>query len=342
MFTQEATDPLDSFFIRIQLDKPYPASEIGHFRAFASFRRGEVAEGLFAFLFGSSDRPSRMRAQMKEHFQDDPAGIGVGMSYGQWIQRLEENQPDKENPEESDGKWQPWSGGSSIGVDPVTIISIAEQRLKLATLTRDWHFVDLEISGADMNAACFGRPSLAAGTPASAGPAKDCVVDKIEEFEAELSSNSNSAAERLMALQFLLHFVGDMHQPLHSSDDEDQGGNGETVNDASGNSGKLHGFWDTQFVEALGTDPRKVAEGLIAKISTDDETVWKQGTPEQWAMEAYQAAKDVSYGDLPQAGPDGTYELDGDYETKAEGVISNQLSKAGVRLAAVLNRSLER
>ena len=61
--------------------------------------------------------------------------------------------------------------------------------------------------------------------PASAGSAQDCVVDKIDEFEAELASPSTAPAERLLALKYLLHFIGDLHQPLHASDNEDRGGN---------------------------------------------------------------------------------------------------------------------
>jgi hypothetical protein len=56
------------------------------------------------------------------------------------------------------------------------------------TQTENWHFVDLELSGPDMTSACFGRPKIPSGTVASNGPAKDCVVDKIEQFSTELAS----------------------------------------------------------------------------------------------------------------------------------------------------------
>ena len=95
--------------------------------------------------------------------------------------------------------------------------------------TREWHFVDIEITTPDINAACFGTPSLPTGTPASAGPARDCVVGKINQFIVELKSPVTSPEERLLALKFLLHFVGDMHQPLHASDDHDAGGNQKNV-----------------------------------------------------------------------------------------------------------------
>jgi hypothetical protein len=206
--------------------------------------------------------------------------------------------------------------------------------------TRNWHFVDLEVSGADVNGACFGWPALPTGTPASAGPADDCVVDKINEFEAELSNPKTPPPERLMALQFLLHVVGDLHQPLHASDDHDRGGNSKRVTSADMGSGNLHAFWDTQFVQALGSDPRTVASGLIARITPAEKASWEAGTVEQWAIDSYTVSKQIAYGALPSPGPSGEYALTPSYEAKAKTAVAGHLSKAGVRLAFLLNRAL--
>jgi S1/P1 Nuclease len=72
--------------------------------------------------------------------------------------------------------------------------------------TASWHFTDIEITDPDLNQACNGRQPLPAGTLASNGPAKDCVVDKIEQFAAELEATGTDAEERLIALKFLLHY----------------------------------------------------------------------------------------------------------------------------------------
>ncbi len=95
--------------------------------------------------------------------------------------------------------------------------------------TKRWHFVDLEITDPDMKAACFDRKPLPAGTLASNGDKMACTVDKITQFAAELEAPVTDADERLVALKFLLHFVGDMHQPLHASDNNDAGGNSVKV-----------------------------------------------------------------------------------------------------------------
>ena len=95
--------------------------------------------------------------------------------------------------------------------------------------TRQWHFVDIELSDGDVDRACFGHPTLPAGSAAFPGQPQECVVDKIGQFRAELAGTRTEAAERLTALKFQLHFVGDVHQPLHSSDDGDRGGNSKPV-----------------------------------------------------------------------------------------------------------------
>src|SRR6202035_2254805 len=91
--------------------------------------------------------------------------------------------------------------------------------------TRLWHFVDIELFKPDLDQACFGRPRLPDGTVASNGPAQACIVDKIEQFTAELADPGTNPEERLLALKFLLHLIGDLHQPLHAADDHDSGGN---------------------------------------------------------------------------------------------------------------------
>ena len=74
--------------------------------------------------------------------------------------------------------------------------------------TAGWHFVDVELDHPDLKGACFGQPALG-GTPASQGPAEDCVVDKVRQFSSELADPATSQPERILALKFVLHFVGD-------------------------------------------------------------------------------------------------------------------------------------
>jgi hypothetical protein len=206
--------------------------------------------------------------------------------------------------------------------------------------TWSWHFVDVELAQPDRASACFGHPPLPPRVPASKGPPQACVVDKINQFAAELSDRATSASEQLLALKFLLHFVGDLHQPLHVADDHDAGGNKKLVAGGGTHPSKLHHYWDVEFVERLGTDPRQVAATLIGQISEPQQTEWSSGTPADWAMEAFALAQRDAYGLLPPPGDQGTYALPPAYTEQAERDVALQLSRAGVRLAFVLNRAL--
>ena len=206
--------------------------------------------------------------------------------------------------------------------------------------TREWHYVDIELAAPDLGTACFGRPRLAPGVPASKGPADDCIVDKVDEFGAELADPATTRAERLRALQFLLHFVGDLHQPLHCADDHDRGGNDRRVLSPARRAASLHQYWDTVFVEALGRSSGRVANRLIASISARQRRRWSSGAPADWAMQSFRIARSVAYGDLPAADESGRYRLDRRYDAAAINAVRIQLQRAGVRLALLLNRAL--
>ncbi len=207
--------------------------------------------------------------------------------------------------------------------------------------TRDWHFVDLELDGVDLEAACHGRPRLPPDTPASRGPEDDCIVDKIEEFRAELQSPRTDPGERLLALEFLLHFVGDLHQPLHAADDHDQGGNRKKVAGAPGfRAANLHHDWDVEFVAPLGADAGDASDRLIARITEEQRRRWSRGTPVDWALESFSVAKTQAYGALPAPDASGRYRLSESYVADAVAISGDQLSKAGVRLALILNQAL--
>ncbi|WP_375383369.1 S1/P1 nuclease [uncultured Sphingomonas sp.] len=207
--------------------------------------------------------------------------------------------------------------------------------------TAQWHFVDTELDHPDLDAACFGHP--APDQPASAGPAQDCVVDKVQEFSAELAAPGTAPAERLLALKYLLHFVGDMHQPLHASDNHDRGGNCVLLSLGGSRTQNLHAYWDTAVVEAFGTDPAQVAATLRARITPALRQQWQQGTPTSWAQEAFQVARSTAYTIGSPAGcpQDATpVALPAGYAEQAQAAAAVQLERAGVRLAAVLDKAL--
>ena len=158
-----------------------------------------------------------------------------------------------------------------------------------AAKTSLWHYADIEVSTGDVAAACFKFPKLSEGQLASDGPAKDCVIDKIDEFEAELVNATTPPAEKVLALKYLLHFVGDVHQPLHSADENDRGGNDKLISGKFSQSKKLHAFWDTKVVQAIGPDAATISTTLISQITPAQITTWEAGSPQEWALEAFKA-----------------------------------------------------
>lgn len=207
--------------------------------------------------------------------------------------------------------------------------------------TSQWHFIDIELDNPNVDSACFGHPALPVGTPAALGPPQDCIVDKINEFAAELADPTTAPDERLNALKFLLHLVGDLHQPLHASDHHDAGGNSVHVSAAGFKPGSLHHYWDTEFVERLGDDPKQVAADLSAGITQHHSAAeMAVGTPTDWAGESFQMAKDHAYGELSPPSAKGLYRLTPGYIVDAIATVQLQLARAGVRLAFILNRSV--
>ena len=213
-----------------------------------------------------------------------------------------------------------------------------------------WHYVDVEIDSPDPAGACFGYPSLSSGQAASAGPAKDCVVNKIVEFEAELRDPATPAPERLLALKFLIHFIGDIHQPLHSADHEDRGGNCVAVLTAPDAApSNLHAYWDAAVVSRLGSTPEAIAATLTARITPRDVAIWtpKGGVTRaavlEWAAGSLAAARGAAYAlpSPPTCGTSAAPELLSEaYQANAEAAAALSLAQAGVRLAAALNEAL--
>ena len=116
--------------------------------------------------------------------------------------------------------------------------------------TAPWHYVNIPIHPAP------DEPSDYDATRDC--PNDACVVAKIEQFERVLADRQVSQRQRLEALKYLVHFVGDVHQPLHTSNDHDRGGNEVPVT-FMGRQTNLHAVWDTGIIEpAVKGDGRRI------------------------------------------------------------------------------------
>ena len=207
--------------------------------------------------------------------------------------------------------------------------------------TKGWHFADIDAARPNIPAACFGQPALPAGTLASQGPAKACIIDKINQFAGELADPAIGSAERLLALKFLLNLVADVHQPLNVSIEEgNYHGMSEKVAAKTITPGDLYGYWDNAFVHQLGSGPQEIAQQLIGQISTEDQARWASAAPQLWALEAHQIGVIRAFGVLSDSDEHGVPVLTDHYVQTAVQTVGTQLSKAGVRLAYVINQAL--
>jgi len=137
---------------------------------------------------------------------------------------------------------------------------------------------------------------------------------------------------------FLIHFVGDMHQPLHSSDNHDKGGNDVHVI-FHGQPGNLHGLWDSGLLGRIGKEDELF--GRLSAVSARRRRKFAKGTVSDWAEEAHKLAQQMVYGKLPQGAAGAPVEISADYERRADPVIELQIERAGARLAMVLNQDLQ-
>lgn len=225
--------------------------------------------------------------------------------------------------------------------------------------TSKWHSAKLDPGNPDFGKACFGRPGLRTMMPASHGPQDDCIVDKIEQFAKELREPGTSAPERLMALQFLLNLVGDLHDPLLTIERNDQSGRCVGVLPPGNRAPvRLDIYWqDDMVAEAAGKEPVKAAEQIAVGLTAVEIRKWSGGTLEDWARESFELAKTVVYrfpaeasgkssfparkGEAGLCDPAPIYRLDDAYRTRAIAAVREQLAKAGVRLAFLLRENLQ-
>jgi len=176
------------------------------------------------------------------------------------------------------------------------------------------------------------RPATSVGRDAAAG---ENVVGAIERYSVILGDSSASRRERSEALKYLVHYVGDVHQPLHVSYADDAGGNRVAV-EFFGDETDLHSVWDTGILRRHNDDRAEFAGELLQSITPERLAVLRvERDPVAWANESLALTRQI-YADLP--GYRGR--LLTRYQKAHVAIVERRLVAAGVRLAALLNRIL--
>jgi hypothetical protein len=156
-----------------------------------------------------------------------------------------------------------------------------------------------------------------------------------------LQAKGQSDASKLVALKSLGHWVGDIHQPLHVSFLDDRGGN--TIRTSGQCPGNLHAVWDNCLVlYSVGPDAPEAATDLLAAITPDMKAGWIASVPRDWANESFAIAEATSRMYCTMHGPScdmtsSALNIDDQYLAENEPVVKQQLQKAGVRLARLLD-----
>lgn len=225
-----------------------------------------------------------------------------------------------------------------LGSDDLASISTwADDVRPLRLETYGWHFVDIP-----WNSQGFSQPRDCFHFDEQHREANqdhhNCVVDRIEIFERVLGDRNASNADRVEALKFLVHFVGDVHQPLHAVE-EARGGNGIHVKEfGSSHCGtrpcNLHLLWDVGLIEHTRRNEAAYDAYLERFIAQRNLQKRAGGTPEDWANESFHLAHQVwlSEGDR----------VDEAYYNNNIEVVNERLALAGLRLATLLNQALGR
>jgi hypothetical protein len=179
------------------------------------------------------------------------------------------------------------------------------------------------------------------------GPCKDghCVSAQIERQARLLADRTVPTRERLMALAFLVHFVGDLVQPMHGGDRGDLGGNRVAANyGIIGGRTNLHSIWDGLLAERAISTPPAGARAILARIAPAERQALAAGSVEDWSRESWEAARQYAYASLVDdpCGPNPTARptLTEEDVRALIPVVRRQVAAGGLRLARLLDDAL--
>jgi hypothetical protein len=188
--------------------------------------------------------------------------------------------------------------------------------------TGSWHYVNVPITESRYDSKYCPRGG--------------CVVNKIEDCRRALLNPKAGRVEKQRALKFLIHFIADLHQPLHVGDTGSRAGNDIQVR-FFGAGSNLHRVWDSEIMERHTKNEQVWLWDLTYYAKPEKVKEWVKGTVEDWATESLQIAREAYC--LPGSTTvmkSGT-KLGNEYYGFALPIIQRQLAKAGVRIAWMLN-----
>lgn len=161
-------------------------------------------------------------------------------------------------------------------------------------------------------------------------PDGNCVTEKIKEFSGVLSNKENPFKKRQDALKYLVHFVGDVHQPLHLGNLRDRGG-GKIILNYFGKDANLHYLWDGGLIDWDKGSLLEYAKRLNNRLDDTEQANWVRSKVDDWANESRELALKFAY----RLEKDSS--LSKAYISKGREILDQRMVQAGIRLAKLLN-----
>ena len=173
----------------------------------------------------------------------------------------------------------------------------------------------------------------------------NCVSAQIERNARLLADPKVPTRERLMALALLVHFMGDLHQPMHAGDHQDLGGNRVAANyGIVGGRANLHSIWDGWLAERAISSPPSGPLAILAQIPAAERERIASGTVEDWSREMWGKARDLAYktlvGDPCGAGPVERPTLTEAQVRELIPEVRTDVVEGGIRLARLIDDAL--
>jgi hypothetical protein len=162
-------------------------------------------------------------------------------------------------------------------------------------------------------------------------PEKGDALTALARFAATVRDPNASREAKALALKFIIHIVGDVHQPLHAGNGDDRGGNDVRVR-WFGNETNLHSVWDSRMIEGKSLSYTEYAVWLDRQIEPADTIAWWEANPQVWISESTQI-RDTIYPAAGQEMPSLNY----DYQFEHLATAEMRMQQGGVRLAAYLD-----
>lgn len=150
----------------------------------------------------------------------------------------------------------------------------------------------------------------------------------IEMFRAQLLDNETSKEQKQLALRFIVHNIGDLHQPLHVGNGKDKGGNDVKV-EFFWEDSNLHRVWDSGMIDQEQLSYTEMTDWLVAEITDKEIAEWHQIDPKVWMKESQKLRMDI----YPKEGESLNYK----YKYQHIPTVKLRLQQSGVRIAHYLN-----